>query len=200
MTTIIAGRLQQQSEVEDAIEELARAGFAREKISSFYVNPPGQHDATPVGGDHLLSPGAKESGKGVAAGAATGAAVGAAATSFLGPVGTVTGSLVGAHVGGLIGSMSTMKEHGETGEHGEDAENAAPVRKSGMMIAVACHDQEEERHSVNLLRSLGATDIERAQGTIENGDWNDFDPLTSPMLVDFEAPEQSPPSGPHQRA
>jgi hypothetical protein len=199
MTPIIAGRFQQQSEVEDAREELVRAGFARERISTFYLNPPGQHQVLPTGGDQALSPGAKESGKGVAAGAATGAVVGAAATSVLGPVGTLTGGLVGAHVGGLVGSMSSMKEKGETGEHGEDIENAAPVRHSGMMIAVACGEEDEERRSIDVLRSLGAADIERAQGTIENGDWSDFNPVTPPVFVDFEAPRQPSSGAPARR-
>lgn len=199
MTTIIAGRFEQQSEVEDALEELERAGFGRERISTFFVNPAGQHHLLPIGGDRALSPGAKESGKGILKGAATGAAVGAAATSFLGPVGTVTGGLVGAHVGGLVGSMASMKEKGETGEHGEDAENAAPVRKSGMMVAVACSEEDEERRTINLLRSLGAADIERAQGRIENGDWSDFNPVAPPVLIDFDAPGQPQPGGPARR-
>ncbi|HJV51333.1 MULTISPECIES: hypothetical protein [Oxalobacteraceae] len=198
MTNIIAGRFQQQSEVEDSIEELQRAGFARERISAFYVNPPGQHDTFPIGGDRAQSPGAKQSGKGVAAGAAAGAAAGLAAAPFLGPVGAVTGGLLGAHVGGLVGSLSTMKEQGDTGEHAEDAENAAPIRKSGMMVAVAVDDPEHEDQVVNMLRSLGAADIERAQGIIENGDWRDFNPVEPPQLVE-SAPQQTQAAGPRQR-
>lgn len=199
MSTIIAGRFQQQSQIEDTIEELVRAGFARDRISSFYVNPPGQHDSYPIGGDHAVSPGAKESDKGIAKGAAAGAAVGVAAAPFLGPIGAVTGGLVGAHVGGLVGGLSEMKEKGETGEHAEDVENAAPIRRSGMMLAVAVGDQEYEDRAVNLLRSLGAVDIERAEGNIENGDWTDFDPVATPQLVRY-APEQRRPGGPDQRA
>ena len=193
MTIIIAGRFQQQAEVENAIEELARAGFARERISAFYVNPPGQHDIFPIGGDRAISPGAKESGKGVAVGAAAGAAVGVAATPFLGPVGTVTGGLLGAHVGGLVGSMASMKERGEAGEHAEDIENTAPIRKSGMMVAVAA-DGHEDR-AINLLRSLGAADIERAEGTMENGEWIDFNPVAPPALLE-QAPQQPKPGKP----
>ncbi len=198
MTSIIAGRFQLQTEVEDAIEELQRAGFAREGISAFYVNPPGQHHTFPIGGDRAESPGAKESGKGVAAGAAAGAAAGLAAAPFLGPVGAVTGSLVGAHVGGLVGGLSQMKERGETGEHAEDVENAAPIRKAGMMIAVATGDHDQEGCAINVLRSLGAADIERAQGTIENGDWRDFNPVSSPELIE-PSPDQPRPEQPYRR-
>lgn len=182
-STIIAGRFQQQAEVEEMIEELQRAGFAREHISAFYVNPPGQHDAYPIGGDRAMSPGAQESQKGTAAGAAAGAAVGVAATPFLGPVGAVTGGLLGAHIGGLVGGMSRMKEQGETGPHAEDEENAEPIRKSGMMVAVAVGDDRQFDDALHALRAAGAVDIERAEGSIENGDWTDFDPVSTPQLL-----------------
>lgn len=199
MTTIIAGRLQQQSEVDYAIEELVRAGFARERIASFYVNPPGQHDAYSYGGDHAVSAGAKETDKGAVLGVATGAVVGAAATSFLGPIGTITGGLLGAHVGGLVGSLAEMKEQGETGRHAEDIDNVAPLRHAGLLLGVAIDNCDQEDQVVRILRSLGAMDIEYAQGSIENGDWVDFDPVSTPALVQY-APEPSPPSGPNQRA
>lgn len=198
VSTIIAGRFQQQTQIEHTIEELVRAGFARDRISAFYVNPPGQHDSYPIGGDHAVSPGAHESDKGIAMGTATGAAVGAAATSFLGPVGTITGGLVGAHVGNLVGSLSQMKERGETGEHGEDADNAMPTRHSGLLLAVAVGDDDNADHAVKLLRSLGAVELERAEGTIEGGDWTDFDPTATPHLV-HQAPREPRPSGPNQR-
>lgn len=199
MSTIIAGRFLQQTQIEHTIEELVRAGFGRDRISAFYVNPPGQHDSYPIGGDHAVSPGAHESDKGVAIGAATGAAVGVAATPFLGPVGTVTGGLLGAHVGGLVGSLSKMKERGETGEHAEDADNAAPVRHSGLLLAIAV-DPDDSDHAANLLRSMGAMELERAEGTIENGDWIDFDPTATPHILQHEhAPQHPLPGAPNQR-
>ncbi|HEX7646310.1 MAG TPA: hypothetical protein VF450_02745 [Noviherbaspirillum sp.] len=188
-TTIIAGRFEQQSSAEATIEEFIRAGFAPERIASFYVNPPGQHDAYPYGGDHEKSPGAKESDTGTALGAAAGGAVGVAAAPLLGPVGVVTGGLVGAHVGGLVGSMSKMKEHGDTGGNAEEEENAVPLRHAGMMVAIAIDSHEQEDQAINLLRSLGAADVERAEGTIADGDWIDFDPVEPPVLVGLP-PEQ----------
>lgn len=185
MTTVIAGRLQQQSAAEDTIDELVRAGFARDRISTFYVNPPGQHDAYPIGGDHAMSPGAKESDKGAAIGAAAGAAVGAAATPFLGPVGPVTGGLVGAYTGGLVGGLSQMKEAGEAGENAEDIENVAPLRRAGMMVAVAVDSRDQQDSVVRILHAAGAADVEHAEGTIENGDWVDFDPVSPPSLVQY---------------
>jgi len=182
-TTIIAGRFEQQASAAEALEELARDGFAREKLASFYVNPRGQHDIYPIGGDQEQSPGAKESGTGVALGAAAGGAVGVAATPFLGPVGPITGGLVGAHIGGLVGSMSKMKEKGETGDNDEETENATPLRRSGMMVAAAVEDRAQEERAINLLCAMGAADIERANGTIADGDWKDFNPVEPPTLI-----------------
>jgi hypothetical protein len=197
MTTIIAGRFQEQAQAQEVIDELLRAGFAREQLSTFYCNPPGQHDSYPIGGDRDKSPGAKESDKGIAKGAAAGAAIGLAAAPVLGPVGAITGGLVGAHIGGLMGGMSEMKERGETGDNAEDIENAGGIRKSGVMVAASIGDHEYEERAINVLRSLGAGDIERAEGTITNGDWVDFDPVTPPILV--QAPAARPPAGSGRR-
>src|SRR5688500_2786870 len=105
MSTIIAGRFEQQTQVQDVIAEMIRNGFSPEQISSFYVNPPGQHSQFAVGGDRDKSPGAKESTTGTAAGMATGgtvgAVVGAATAPVTGPIGAVTGAFVGAHIGSL---------------------------------------------------------------------------------------------------
>jgi hypothetical protein len=188
MSIILAGRFQLQDEVHHAREELISAGFPDDHISGFYVNQPGQHDLTPIGGDNITSPGAKESPSGVLAGEATGAAVGAvvgAATMPLtGPAGPIVGGLVGAHVGSLY-SFSHMKEKGE-GEAHEDAgerTNAETPRHAGMLLAVAVDGPNEEEKAVELLRRLGAHHIERAEGHIENGDWTDFDPLSPPHVI-----------------
>jgi hypothetical protein len=181
MTTIIAGHFQLQDEIADARIALLNAGFAAERISSFYVNPPGQHDMYELGGDHDKSPGAKESDEGVvqggAAGAVAGAVVGTATMPLTGPVGPVVGALVGAHVGSLF-SLHKMKDAGEAEEGGH---NVAPPRKSGMMIAVAVVGPEQEQQALALLRRLGAHDVERAEGSISGGDWRDFNPNSLPV-------------------
>jgi hypothetical protein len=57
-STIIAGRFSIQSQVTGAVEALHREGFSADHISSFYVNPPGQHDLYRYGGDLDRSHGA----------------------------------------------------------------------------------------------------------------------------------------------
>ena len=183
MSMIIAGHFQLQEEVERARRALLDAGFSGERISGFYLSQPGQHDQTPIGGDHIQSPGAKEAPEGVVKGASTGAAVGvvagAATSPVTGPLGPIVGGLVGAHVGSLF-SFSKMKEAGEAEEGGR-----APLenRHAGMVIAVAFDDYRMEEAAVDVLRGLGATQIERARGNIVDGDWADFDPGSTPDII-----------------
>jgi len=183
MSIIIAGRFQLQEEVDGARAALVEAGFEAERISGFYLSQPGQHDVTPIGGDHLQSPGAKETPegvvKGVATGGAVGAAIGVATTPLTGPIGPVVGGLVGGHVGSLF-SFSKMKDRGEPEEGGE---NAVPPRQAGMLVAVAFDDAGRERDAIEVLRRLRAHHIERARGNIVDGDWADFDPSSRPDVI-----------------
>jgi hypothetical protein len=174
MATIIAGRVEQQSQARDAIGALVKAGFPQDQISSFYVNPPGQHDVYPIGGDRDISPGAEHSGRGAAAGGAVGAAIGIAATPLVGPLGPIEGGLLGAYVGSLVGTLSQTDEVEET----------PLLRQAGMLVAVSVPDDAHETRAVQVLRALGAHDLERTEGTIADGDWGDFDPLSSPALLD----------------
>jgi hypothetical protein len=183
MSTIIAGHFQLQDEIANARQALLDAGFAPSRISAFYVNPPGQHGVYELGGDHAVSPGARASDEGVLQGGATGAVAGALAGAatipVTGPVGPVVGALVGAHVGSLY-SLHKMKEAGEADK---DGSNVQAPRKSGMLIAVAAEDAAGEQRALTVLRQLGASEIERAEGSITGGDWRDFDPNSLPSLV-----------------
>jgi hypothetical protein len=184
MSTIIAGRFQLQDEVDQARRALADAGFDASRVSGFYLSQPGQHDQTAIGGDHLQSPGAKETPegvmKGVATGGAVGAVIGAATSPVTGPLGPVVGGLVGGHVGSLF-SFAKMKERGES-EQGS-TENRVPPREAGMLVAVAFDDAGLADRAVDVLRGLGAHHIERAEGNIVDGDWADFDPASRPELI-----------------
>ncbi|HYD81961.1 MAG TPA: hypothetical protein VEC06_19335 [Paucimonas sp.] len=185
MATIIAGRFDEQDEVQAAVAALEQAGFVSEHICAFYTNPPGRHATFPVGGDRAESPGAEDSGKGSATGAAAGAAAGAtagmAAAPLMGPIGPVVGGLVGAHLGSLVGTLSQMDE----------AEETPPVRQSGMLVAVEVGGEQDEARALEVLRSHGAVDIERAEGTIADGDWRDFNPVSTPTLIDRPGPRHA---------
>jgi hypothetical protein len=200
MATIIAGRFEQQLEAQHMTEELLRAGFAREHIAAFYLNPAGQHATYRLGGDHDKSVGAKTSGRGIVAGVAAGAAAGVAATPILGPLGPVAGGLLGAYLGGLVGGLVQMKEQGDTGEHEEDPENALPVRHAGVYVAIAVDDDDGQKRAAEVLAALGASDVECAEGSIVNGDWIDFDPSVPPSQCHYFPRSDRGPAGSTQRA
>jgi len=176
MSLIIAGHFQLQETALDVCAAFKAAGFAPERVTTFFNNPPGQHNVIPTGGDRAESPGAKGTPEAVAKGEVTGAAIGAAAGAatipLTGPLGPVIGGLVGAHVGSLY-SFSELKEKDESGP---------PPRHSCMMVAVAV-DGGDEARAIELMRQQGAEKVERADGIIENGDWKDFDPLSVPQFV-----------------
>lgn len=186
MSTILAGHFQLHNEVIHAREELVRAGFPDDQITGFYLSQPGQHDLTPIGGDEMISPGAKESPEGViegeVVGGAVGAALGAATIPVTGPLGPVVGGLVGAHAGSLY-AFHKMKDHGEHERHSPGDENVLEPRPAGMLVAVAVDDPDAEGRALDVLRRLGAHHIERAEGHISNGDWTDFDPRKFPQFV-----------------
>jgi hypothetical protein len=72
-----------------------------------------------------------------------------------------------------MGSLSKTDEAGDI-----------PVaRHSGMLVAVAVNNPEEERRAIDALLAAGGNDLERATGQIVNGDWTDFDPLSSPAFI-----------------
>jgi hypothetical protein len=201
MTSIIAGRFEQNDRAEAAAGALRRGGFGVNDVSVFFVNPPGQHATFPIGGDRDASPGAKhaEGGalKGAAVGGAVGVGVGLAAAPLLGPAALLAGAGAGAYAGSLVGALGDMKEKPETTQSEERHEDsvvvaAAPtVRAGGVLVAVRAAEFAKRVDAVNILRSAGARDIERADGTWEASRWVDFDPLKPPLLVDLPASEDA---------
>ncbi|HEY4073437.1 MAG TPA: hypothetical protein VGM52_10085 [Herbaspirillum sp.] len=183
MSTIIAGRFQTQSDVAFAIDELERIGFRRAAISSFYVNPAGQHDLYVNDSVEDQPKDAKESRHGMAEGASVGGilgiAAGAATLPLTGPAAPIVGGLVGGYIGSLVGCLHAMKERSEAEESAEPRE---PERKAGMMVAVAAENRQQETDALDLLKAIHANAIECCPGTIIDGDWSDFDPLSTAHL------------------
>ena len=175
MEHIIAGRFETKA-IADAAASALREYVGIGDICIFHNNPPGQHDAFPVGGDEDDDPGAEgadssAAGTAVAAGLAAGA-VGALA----GPVVAIAAAAVGAYSGSLVGAMSGLGEHeGEPGIAGR--------RHGGVMLSVRIAAAGGEQRVIDTLRREGAVDIERAEGAWLDGDWTDFDPVAAPRLV-----------------
>ena len=162
MATIIAGRFDEQTDVEAAVKALRNAGFPSDHISSFYVAPAGQHARTPIGGDRDKSPGA-------------------ATTPLTGPIGAITGGLVGAHVGNLVGALGKMKDD-------ESPYDAPTIRHAGLLVAVSAPNAQCEERAIAVLRAHGAQQLESSAGHIVRGDWEDFDPAAPPQLIDMRQP------------
>jgi hypothetical protein len=195
MTPIIAGRFEQEAQAERAAETLRDRGFAIEDVTVFYLNPPGQHATFPVGGDRDKSHGATHahSGalKGAAIGGAVGLGVGAAVTPLVGPAAAVAGAGAGAYVGSLAGALSDMGEGDSAAKEAGEPPPSAPVdnvpmeRPAGFIVAARAPEYARRVIAANVLQSVGAKDVERADGTWRMGKWVDFDPLQSPKLVDL---------------
>ena len=180
MTTIINGNFQQQDKAQQAVAELVSAGFAADQTATFFVNPPGQHDRYPIGGDEDESPGTEDAPGGAVSGAAIGGAVGIAvglATApVLGPGAAVAGAGAGAYVGSLYGTLGKIDDTHQPAAGGVRHSDAP--RKSGMLVAVSAPDLAQQDSALRILRAHGATDSEQTEGTIVAGNWIDFDPLT----------------------
>jgi len=180
MATIIAGGFDVYSKTRAAVQQLHDAGIPAEYICEFRINPAGEHDQTPIGGDRNESPGAKDAdkgaGKGVAVGAAIGTAAGIAATPLLGPAGIVAGAGVGGYTGSLVGSLREVSDEAQP-DH-ED------VRPAEAMVAVNVDGAGVGADAiVRIFEECGAQQVERAEGIWADGEWQDFDPVSRPQLV-----------------
>lgn len=190
MSTIIAGRFQEQEQAAQVLNELLNSGFSNDQVTSFYVNPPGQHNLHKGGGDEDASPGAREAGKGAVKGASIGGAIGLAAgiaaTPFVGPAAIVAGAGVGAYTGSLGGAAKStddeVVDEGRTHPVSEQPQETTD-RKAGVLVAVSADESERQRNAIRVLESHGATDIECTSGTISGGEWRDFDPLATVTLA-----------------
>jgi uncharacterized membrane protein len=186
MATIIAGGFETYVEAQDALKRLAQAGVNSEYLCEFRVNPPGMHDATPVGGDRDESPGAREADSGATKGAAVGATLGTVAgvaiTPLLGPAGIVAGAGVGAYAGSLMGMRKGVGD--------EPQPDHTVVRPAEALIAVNLDGAGVDEETIKrAFEEAGAWQIERAEGRWENGQWADFNPIDSPRLIGGRDPE-----------
>lgn len=188
MRTLIVGHYGQQTEADNAARELRRAGFPASDLSLFYFNPQGQHATYPIGGDENESPGTHDAKggavRGAVGGVGAGTLVGAATIPVLGPAAPLFGAAVGAYTGSLVGALKNMEESDEGTRPSPErtAHTAAETRKAGIMLAVAVATADERQTAIDVLGAQ-ADELEEAQGTLQNGDWVDFDPLAPRKVV-----------------
>jgi hypothetical protein len=184
MSTIIAGRFDEEVKSRRATEALAAAAFDAEHIAVFFINPAGQHDLHGTPDDADASANAHHAGSGAAAGVAAGSGVGAvvglAATPLVGPAAPIAGAALGAYIGSLAGSVNKL------GTPEDESPGAPPERgphKSGYLVAVEAEGTDAQSRAVDVLRNAGACELERAEGEIVDGKWDDFNPLTPPNPI-----------------
>jgi len=185
MEYIIAGRFEHQAQVTEFIDALTQAHFEADAVASFYLTPPRESSGQAAQhADHTGPHTEKtQSGaiKGIASGAAVGAVVGAAGIPVLGPLAPALGALAGAYGGSLAGGLSEIKKSPQDSDPQIDAN---PPRQAGLMVAVAVRQIDQEQAVIAMLRNLGAQDIERGDGRVVDGRWQDFDPLRPPNRID----------------
>jgi hypothetical protein len=194
MSTIIAGRFQGQVEAQAALHALMQAGLPEDHTALFFVNPPGQHDLYPVGGDANDSPGAHRAPEGAATGAAVGGAVGLVVGGVVPAIipavalaGAAVGAGLGAYTGSLLGTLNHLGEPIKPGSEGaatHAAQEQQPLRHSGMLVAAEAPDEAARDVALRVLREQGAVDIEENEGHIVAGQWQDFAPLEPPHLIE----------------
>jgi hypothetical protein len=180
MAQIIAGVFGDGQAATAAARELRGAGFEASDLDQFALNPPGQHNRLPLGGDQVADEKAEGGDTGAVKGAAIGTAVGAvaglAATPLVGPIAIAGGAAAGAYAGSLAGAVNKM---------GDDTP-AAELRPAGVMVAVHIDSAEDLEVATDLLREHGARLIERADGAWRNGKWADFDAVRPPDIVEAQ--------------
>lgn len=189
MKKLIVGHYTLQDEAETAARDVLRAGFSANETCLFYLNPQGQHALHPLGGDEGESPGTHDAqagaARGAAGGASAGALVGAATIPLLGPAGPLLGAAVGAYTGSLVGALNNMDEPAEARTDAERETDAAAefeARRSGFMLAVTVRTPMERTYAVEILGKRAKL-LEEAEGTIQNGEWLDFDPLAPCNII-----------------
>lgn len=184
MANIIAGVVETQEAADGIIAALTTQGFGKDDITSFYLNPPGQHDTY---AHH--DAGTKQAGKTAAAGAAiggvTGLAIGTAAAVAAEPGITAIGAIAGAGVGAYVGSLAGGLKGTEHAGRDEGSVEEPGGRNAGYLIAVRV-DGAAESKVIDTLRAHGAHSVERASGAWSPGAepaWTDFDPRTPVQRV-----------------
>lgn len=176
MSRIVAGQFDNAIDGDAAIAALHKQGFRSGEYESFYVPPPGQHAAYPLGGDSASDAGSRTAGRGAVAGALIGAATGVVIAALLTSASNIVAILIagglGAYVGSFAGTLSRLRFASK-----RESTIAHPVEiPAGRMVAINVDRPEMEPRAVEILRKHGARGLGRTEGTWRDGSWRDFDP------------------------
>lgn len=190
MSLIVAARFDTFDAAQAAARALFGKGYAPEAVSIFFVNQPGEHARHPLGGDRRNDPSAEHSPKGAWMGAVligvAGLVFGLIALYGFGASGIVVviATGIGAYLGSLLGALLATRARPERRHRGVPTER----RHAGVLTAVRV-TMESEAMAAQTLRDMGGRDVEQATGRWEDGNWVDFDPVSSPVLSDKVPPQ-----------
>jgi len=178
MTQIVAAEFDDFAAADAALDALRGQGFPPSHLTKFFLNPSGLHALAPAGGDTLADPGSTESGpgavKGAVLGTAAGLALGLAAVPVVGPVAAVAAAAGGVAAGAATGSLAGAVVEDEA--HGERPKPRPP----GVVVAVNVPTPDERERATSTFWRHRAHSIELAEGTWNNGTWQDFNPESIP--------------------
>jgi hypothetical protein len=194
MSYIINGTFQDLDAAKRAAMDLLSTGFTADRTSCFSVNIIGRRaDATTQSSEasvlaaDALAKEAPEAAEGALSGAAVGGAIGVAvalvALPVVGPIVAATALGVGAYGGSLYGALGSMApaESKETAQSTAAAQSPK-FRQPGTLVAVVAHNEVQQDTAKRILHSHGAIDIELCNGTLQNGQWLDFN-LNLPLQL-----------------
>lgn len=192
MTQIVAAEFDDFAAADAAVDALRGQGFPSSHLTKFFLTAPGQHAQYPVGGDTLADPGSEGAGpaavKGAAVGSATGLALGIAAAAIAGPAAAVAaaagGAAAGAYAGSLAGAAQELGGDDKDKQREEDKDDvragAPKPRPPGVVGAVNVPTRDDRERANSIVCRHRANTIELAEGTWNNGTWQDFNPQSIP--------------------
>lgn len=186
MATVIAGRFDGMSRARRAIDALAAAGFAPDRIASVPVahRDEGRHASTPGGAvdagsdestsEHNAGDGAVS---GTLQGVGVGAVVGFIGFPALGPVAPLVGAAVGAYVGSLAGALDGADAAPAqiVAADAGSADDGGTHAKDRMLVAVAASSPREQEMATAVLHAHGVAALRSVEGHISGGQWLDYD-------------------------
>ncbi|MFO0740920.1 MAG: DUF3341 domain-containing protein [Labilithrix sp.] len=167
MKKAVVGTVENASEADSIVKQLLDAGFLGKDISVLYPDPRGENrivtKSIETGHTHAADGAIAGAGAGALTGGSLGllAGIGALAIPGLGPfiaagpiVATLSGLLGGAAVGGFAGSLVGLGIPEEEARRFEKH-----IRGGGALIAVHVENRDAQSRALNLLSSIGASEV-----------------------------------------
>jgi uncharacterized protein (TIGR02271 family) len=180
MSKTVVGLFDDRTAAQSAVRELLAEGFRGDEVSVVSKKPDGKG----VEVEYVEEDG-HEQIEDMAKGAGTGAAIGGAAALLLsltaltipgiGPVlaagplaALIAGAGIGATAGGLVSGLTRL------GVEGDDAHSYAEGLKRGGTLVTVNTDNHHADLAVNLMRRLGAVEIDKRAAEWREGGWQGF--------------------------